>query len=339
MDKKNYAKSPMKEFLKIPDNEKKKIYQSVSNQIGVPPQAVEKDVWVTLILRMVFSSKFQSHLIFKGGTSLSKGFSLIQRFSEDIDLGIDRQLFDFNDENLSKTQIRNLKKKCHYFVLNSFLNELSNQLNEYGINENLYELDTGNQTISDRDPVVILVKYKTLYESNQIEYLRPQVKIEVSARSLIEPNEKKTITSWIEEQHPTAPFIENSFEVNVTNPQKTFLEKIILLHEEFTKENIRSNRMSRHLYDIGQILDTDFGKDALKNAKLFDSIIDHRSKFTPMNNIKYSTLTLQNLNIIPPGEFFDLYKKDYKEMQTSMIHGDTLDFEELIRQISEKINL
>jgi|UPI0006949460 predicted nucleotidyltransferase component of viral defense system len=82
----------MIKFLQIQDNERRKIYQNVSNEIGVPPQAVEKDVWVTLMLRMVFSSVLAPHFIFKGGTSLSKVFNLINRFSEDVDLAIDGKL-------------------------------------------------------------------------------------------------------------------------------------------------------------------------------------------------------------------------------------------------------
>lgn len=99
----------MIKFLQIPEKERKVIYQDVSNKLGVPPQAVEKDVWVTLMLRVIFSSDHADRFIFKGGTSLSKAYNLIQRFSEDVDLGIDRTHLGFDGE-LSKGRDQALTK-------------------------------------------------------------------------------------------------------------------------------------------------------------------------------------------------------------------------------------
>ncbi|TNE80967.1 MAG: nucleotidyl transferase AbiEii/AbiGii toxin family protein [Bacteroidetes bacterium] len=284
MDQKNYAEGIMIKFLQIPDNEKRNIYQDVSNKIGVPPKAVEKDVWVTLMLRMVFESELAPHLIFKGGTSLSKAFDLIKRLSEDIDLGIDRTYLGFEGD-LSKGQIRKLRRECHTFVSGEFKELLKKQLDEYGVDENLYELAVENTQISDQDPETILVNYKSLYDKDELPYLLPRVKIEISARSLIEPHHPEEIRSWIEEQFPDAAFTEDAFEVSTTDPRKTFLEKLILLHEEFEKpkDKIRYLRMSMHFYDIDQIMSSEYGPAALKDHALFDSIIAHRRVITPMS--------------------------------------------------------
>ena len=328
----------MIKFLQISDDEKRKIYQDVSNKIGVPPQAVEKDVWVTIMLRMVFKSNLAPHFIFKGGTSLSKAFYLIKRFSEDIDLGIDRRYLGFEGD-LSKGQIRKLRRTCHTFVSIELKKVLEQQLDEYGVDESLYELVVANEQISDQDPETILVNYKSLYDTEEIPYLFPRVKIEVSARSLIEPNQPETIKSWIEEQYPAASFVEEPFDVSTTNPQKTFLEKLILLHEEFEKpkEKIRYLRMSRHFYDIGQILNSEYGQAALQNTELFESIIAHRKVLTPMKTTNYENLALYSLNIIPPDDFLKSYKSDYQEMQENMIHGESLDFDTLLNEIIEKL--
>jgi hypothetical protein len=328
----------MIKFLQISDDEKRKIYQDISNKIGVPPQAVEKDVWVTLMLRMVFKSNLAPHFIFKGGTSLSKAFYLIKRFSEDIDLGIDRRCLGFEGD-LSKGQIRKLRRASHTFVSVKMKEVLKQQLDEYGVDESLYELVVENEQISDQDPETILVNYKTLYDKEEIPYLLPRVKIEVSARSLIEPNQPEKIKSWIEEQYPAASFVEESFDVSTTNPQKTFIEKLILLHEEFEKpkEKIRYLRMSRHFYDIRQILNSEYGQAALQNTELFESIIAHRKVLTPMKTTNYENLTLHSLNIIPPDDFLGSYKSDYKEMQENMIHGESLDFDTLLNEITEKL--
>ncbi len=328
----------MIKLLQIPDNEKRKIYQDVSNEIGVPPQAVEKDVWVTHMLRMVFSSELAPHLIFKGGTSLSKAFDLIKRFSEDIDLGIDRRYLGFEGE-LSKGQIRKLRRASHTFVSGKLIGILKKQLDEYGVDDSLYELVVENIQISDQDPETILVNYKSLYEENEIPYLQPKVKIEVSARSLIEPYQEVELQSWIDDQYPDATFTDGSFPVSATDPQKTFLEKLILLHEEFQKpkEKVRHFRMSRHFYDVGQILKTEHGKLAMENQVLFESIIAHRKALTPTKTVDYNTLPLESINIVPPDEHLDNFKADYKEMIGSMIQGESDEFEDLLNVILKKL--
>lgn len=328
----------MIKFLHIPDNEKKKIYQDVSNKIGLPPQAVEKDVWVTLMLKMVFSSELAPHFIFKGGTSLSKAFDLIRRFSEDIDLGIDRRHLGF-EGFLNKGQIRKLRRACHTFVSGELKETLKGQLDAFGVDGSWYELVIENTQISDQDPETIVVNYKSVHEESKISYLQPKVKIEVSARSLIEPYQIVGIQSWIDKQYSGAEFTDGEFPVHATDPQKTFLEKLILLHEEFQKptDKVRHFRMSRHFYDIGQILKTEHGKSALENQELFESIIAHRKALTPMKTTDYDRLTIESLSVVPPKEHLDSYKVDYREMNASMIQGGSGDFEDLLGKILKQI--
>ena len=105
------------EWLKIADDRKRIIITQTANNLGLPPYAIEKDWWVTLVLRAIFEMPIGEHLVFKGGTSLSKAWHLIERFSEDIDLAIDRSFLGFEGE-LSKNQIDKLRKKilsiCFY---------------------------------------------------------------------------------------------------------------------------------------------------------------------------------------------------------------------------------
>lgn len=288
------------------------------------------------MLRMIFTSNLGNHFIFKGGTSLSKAFNLIERFSEDIDLGIDRKLLGF-DGHLSKGQIRKLRRACHIFVSTDLSELLQKQLTTYGIDACLYEMVVENTQVSDQDPETIKVNYQSLFE--EVSYLPKRVLIEVSARSLIEPNQEVAINSMIEEHYPEADFAEQEFVVKATNPQKTFLEKLILLHEEFQKpiEQIKHLRMSRHFYDIGQILHSEYGQTAIKNTTLFESIIAHRSALTPIKTTNYDILTLKNINIIPPDKLLERYKSDYKEMQNSMIHGKSLNFDTLLENIINEL--
>jgi len=326
----------MNNWLTLSKEEQVELFTQIGVRTNLLPQAVEKDAWVTLMLRIVFTSNLAEHFIFKGGTSLSKAFNLIQRFSEDIDLGIDRKHLGF-EGGLTKGEIRKLRRACHTFVSTHLTTTLQKKLNDYGIGSALCEIIVENTKISDQDPETIEVNYQSVFD--QVVYLPQRVLIEVSARSLIEPHQAVGIKSMIDEHYPETDFAELEFVVNTTNPQKTFLEKLILLHEEFQKpiEMVRHLRMSRHFYDIGQILDSDYGQEALKNTDLFNSIIEHRKVLTPMKTTDYNSLSLQKLKIVPPKEHLENYKSDYKEMQNSMIHGNSLGFDVLLDKILKNL--
>lgn len=111
----------------------------------------------------------------------------------------------------------------------------------------------------------------------------------------------------------------------------------MLLHEEFLKptENIRHYRMSRHLYDVEKLMDHKYGKEAIKNKELFETLVQHRSKYTPIRGISYDLHTTQTINFIPPAEVMELWKKDYQAMQEFMIYGETLEFENLMTRMYE----
>jgi len=324
----------MKTWLNLSKQKQIDLFNQLSALTGMQAQAIEKDAWVTLMLRMLFTSSLKDVLVFKGGTSLSKAYKLIQRFSEDIDIAINRNYLGFEGE-LTKGQIRKLRRKSHDFVSTEMTKILRFQLNNYDIDEKLYNIKVENIKISDQDPEIIQVNYKSVFQGNS--YLQKRVLIEIGARSLTEPYAEKKIQSIIKENYPQTEFSETEFIVKTVIPEKTFLEKLILIHEELQKdkEKVRHMRMSRHLYDIGQIINTEYGKRAIKNTQLFNEIIKHRKKFTPIKVVDYDKLALQTLQIIPKGIFYELYKKDYKEMQESMIYGESLNFEDLIDKIKQ----
>ena len=149
---------------------------------GLPVEAIEKDWWIM----MTFSASFCNSLIFKGGTSLSKGWNLIERFSEDIDLAIDRTLFGFDGE-LSKKQIKNLRKESGKYIRENVLKELIEQLNFLGIDGQFYTLTLQDPEITTNDPQTIILKYSSDYQKSP--YITDMVKIEIGSRSMMEPHE------------------------------------------------------------------------------------------------------------------------------------------------------
>ena len=323
-------------WLKLPIQKQRELFKQLSYKTGIQAQAIEKDAWVTLVLRLIFDSKISEHLVFKGGTSLSKAYKLIQRFSEDIDLAVNREYLGFKGK-LSKGQIRKLRRKSHDFVSTEMIEVLKNEFNNHNIDNQLFSVEVKNTKVTDQDPEIIEINYKSVFD--KLSYIRQKVLIEVGARSLLEPAENKEIQSIITEHYPNSFFDDKAFIVRTILPEKTFLEKLILLHEEFTKpdEKIRYHRMSRHLYDIGEILLTEYGINALRNNRLFKEIIAHREIFTPIKTVNYSELQIGKLIIIPKKELFKKYENDYIEMQENMIYGKSLSFNDLIDKVLYKI--
>ena len=208
---------------------------------------MEKDWWVSQTLKAVFELDVAEHLVFKGGTSLSKAWNLIERFSEDIDLAIEREFLCL-EGSLTKNKKTKLRKASGQYISKVFYLELQEKFKEKGLENVTFSLAETQD--SDQDPRIINIFYPNIIEVT--EYLKPRVQIEVGCRSLIEPFTMKKISAMVDDEYPEQSFSEKSKEIPSVNPERTFLEKIFLLHEEFQKtaEKIRVDRLSRHLYDL-----------------------------------------------------------------------------------------
>lgn len=326
-------------FIDIPINQRADLLNNLESKIGLKPAIIEKDWWVTTVLRAIFMLPYADHLSFKGGTSLSKCWNLIERMSEDIDIGITREYLGFTG-NLSKTQISDkLRRAACSFVRDKMQYDIKKQLIENGITPDKFNIRVDITPISTTDPEVIWVEYKSA--SDSVDYIPSVVKIEVSGRSMSEPVANVKICSMIDAAMPGVEFSEPDFNVRAVMPKRTFLEKIFLLHEEFAKpqEQIRIDRMSRHLYDIHKMFTTAIAKEALSDNELYESVIEHRRVFIGLRGFDYSSLSKKSLNFIPtPAVVYQAWKNDYESMQENMIYGDSVPFETLIKDLT-KFNL
>ena len=320
-------------WLTLSKERRIEILNQATELTGLPAIAIEKDWWVTLCLNASFSLPCSNQIVFKGGTSLSKGWDLIERFSEDIDLAIDRKFFGFEGD-ISKTQIRKLRKQSCEFISTEFLKDLTQTLTDWGV---VAECELFAQPVngSDKDPQVIEIHYNSVVDTS--EYLPQRVLIEISSRSLMEPTEKREINSILSVNFPKLDFATDAYSIPTVLPQRTFLEKIFLLHEEFSQEpeKIRINRLSRHLYDLVRLMDTEHGIAALQDKELYNIIISHREKFNPLRGLDYGNHTPDKIKIIPPESVIQEYENDYSEMTKFMIYGEVLTFDKLIKRISE----
>lgn len=323
----------LQEWFQLPDETKIRLFTETSRQIGLPSSsAAEKDWWVVHTLSVIFSMDYANALIFKGGTSLSKGWNVIHRFSEDIDLALDREFLGFSGE-LTKGDIRKLRRKSFQFISEVFTEELKNKFSELGFkNVTVKPREVENH---DQDPLIIEIYYNKLTETDT--YLKPGVLVEVGSRSLKEPFTQRTFGTFISEIYTDNPFTDKPITIPIVNPERTFLEKIFLLHEEFQKpfDKIRVDRLSRHLYDIEKLYQTEYAEIALQDRKLYNTIVRHRSKFTAISGIDYAKHNPENIKFIPPDSIIKIWKADYEEMKGSMIYGNPLDFDQLINRLTE----
>jgi hypothetical protein len=267
----------LNEWLKLTEQTKRNIFDETARQKALPIVSVEKDWWVVHTLDLIFSMDCANALIFKGGTSLSKAWNIIERFSEDIDLALDREFLGFAGE-LSKKEIHKLRYASYEFLTTKFTPALSEKFKAVGFTDVVVKYrEVENH---DQDPLIVEIYYPRL--TQQDKYLRPGVLVEIGSRSLKEPNTPRNLTTMVLELFNDRPFADKSVIIPTVNPERTLLEKVFLLHEEFQRpaEKIRVERMSRHLYDIEKLSQTPYLQKALQNKELYSTIVAHRDKFS-----------------------------------------------------------
>ena len=325
----------MNKFLTLTKEQRAAVFERVGASVGLPMQAVEKDFWVTVILQAVFSLPVAQHLIFKGGTSLSKAWGLISRFSEDIDLAVNPFALGAAEGDLTKKQIKKLRKASSLFVSEQLTPMLCAKINEMGMSAflNIEAQPNGEGDNTYPEPRQIYIRYQSVFEK-PLTYLRPDVVLEVSARSLIEPAMPTHVSCILADYIPIQPACDAV--VHTAIPAKTMVEKMFLLHELFSVpgHGTRAERKSRHLYDLYQMMQQDFAQEAITNDALWESIRHHREVFTSVQGVDYSGDVRQRICLLPREDIVAIWQSDYETMRSSMIHGSAPTWDELIEQIT-----
>src|SRR5690606_33467355 len=151
----------LKMWINLSTEQKIQVLEQTGIAKGLPAFVIEKDWWVCILLKAIFQSQYADSIIFKGCTSLSKAYHLIDRFSEDIDLIIDRHLLGF-DLLDSGSKIKKLRKASGSFIINEFREELIHQLDEMGIAQELYEIRYNDHVDDTSDPSTLEVYYHSI---------------------------------------------------------------------------------------------------------------------------------------------------------------------------------
>jgi len=322
----------MTEWLQLSEEDRLISLQQANAKSGIAAKVIEKDWWVTLVLKAIFEGEYAAHLSFKGGTSLSKGWHLIDRFSEDIDLAIDRQFLGF-DDHLSKSGVKRLKRAACEFTSTALKGTLEKKLIELGVPAGMVTItaDPVREDFPDTDPQTLRINYPSLLD--QVDYIADSVKLEVSARSLNEPAIERPILSLLGEYMPGFPWSGEKFPVPTVEPKRTFMEKVFLLHEEFLRpiDKIVFLRMSRHLSDLERLMDTDHAATALADYDYYQTIVAHRRHMIFKSGVDYDTHHPATINFIPPDAIMEAFEKDYALMREQMIYDEnTKEFAEII---------
>jgi Nucleotidyl transferase AbiEii toxin, Type IV TA system len=304
---------------------------------GIPAKALEKDWWVTLTLKLIFNTPYANYFAFKGGTSLSKGWKLIDRFSEDIDISLSSDALGIKYlEKPSKNFVEQLRRAGCSFTSNELLVALKKEFKINQIPDNLYSIEAEpvRPGIPDTDPQTLYVNFVSLFDPNP--YLPDRVKIEFSVRSLKEPNEKRSMNSLLFNYFPHQNYHEEFCEILTIKPQRTLIEKVLLLHEEYNREEkdkIRTERMSRHYYDLYQLGKQAFLNTTLRDVEFINAIIEHRKYYSKLKRFDYTTLQIGRLKIIPDNAVLLQLTRDYEIMRSEMIYGKPPSFEEVLEAI------
>ena len=324
----------MNRFLKLSGEEKREVFQAVSLSMGLRPDIVEKDFWVCFMLHHLFHDcKYKDAFVFKGGTSLSKAYHVIERFSEDIDIILDWRKIVPTDDNpwndRSKTKQDQYNKlvnaRAAEFYASDFVPCLNSELEDI--------LGSGQWVaVDENDEMVVNFYYPQLFE---VEYLRDKVRLEIGPLAEWLPSHVTDIQSFVSEKYPQL-FVREVTEILTIDVERTFWEKLTILHKmaNFPANKNLPPRYARHLYDVYCMTNSPVKEQAFARKELLEKDVIFKQKFYYAKNAHYETATLTEISLIPADHIMDAVKQDYAAMK-NMIYGDYPGFETIIEQLKE----
>jgi len=324
-------------FLSLTLEERREVLESAFDR-GLTRSAalLEKDVWVVWTLQALFAAPFADDLVFKGGTSLSKAYNVIQRFSEDVDLTYDiRKLADEQagrPEALTDAEAKSLGRRIREKLLPRLLDKeikpyLDGQIATAGLSATV-----------EREGENLFVAYDAAAEYPA--YVRPRVKLEFGARSTGEPATPRSVACDLAPAFPELAF--PSATPRVMRAERTFWEKATLAHVYCLEGKLRgATGFARHWHDLVRLDEAGFADTAMSDRELAQAVADHKSKFFPAKDahdapVDYHAAVVGHLCLVPQGEAYAQLKADYEAMITAgYLEGDAEAFEALMARCGD----
>ena len=325
----------MSEFQNLPATEKHDILNYMSVLTGRTAQILHKDLWVSWVLCELFSMNTGIHMAFKGGTSLSKVFQAIHRFSEDVDITLDyRDLLPNPEIDIFSSKTSKNTKKLFNKKLKS---QTKNHIHEVvypALSQSFAEVTSGTGRVeADEDGEKVWFHYPVMTKENE-GYMGNWILVEFGGRNTIEPNESHFITPLSAEELPELEFPKGP--VTVLSAERTFWEKATLIHVECNRpqRGNHPNRLSRHFYDLVMLSRCEIGQHALTDRLLLEDVIRHKTLFFNSNYAHYTECLAGNFRLVPQEPFLSHIKQDYATMRSAgMFESEVPNFEDLIEEL------
>jgi len=323
----------MDQFANDTPEQRDEAFQEAAAQLGMSKAIIEKDFWVCWSLRQLFAlPSFGDHMIFKGGTSLSKAYDVIHRFSEDVDLSLDRARLGFEgDRDPENPELSGGKRK-------SLLQEVA----EAEVSGPLMaetkaafdaDLDQGfSLTVDPGDAQTLLFAYPSLSDSVG-GYVKPIVRFEFGARGVHLPAEVREISPYVHQAFPDL-LGSGGVDVKVLGVERTFWEKATILHMLYHQDPTKplADRMSRHYYDMAQLIGHEAKGRAVGSLDLLEQVAHHKSVFFKAAWANYEDAKPGSLRLMPNAELAVALRRDYSGMR-EMIIGDAPGFDDILGAI------
>jgi predicted nucleotidyltransferase component of viral defense system len=317
-----------------PSSDRRDLFRESASRLGMNPAIVEKDFWVCWILKLLFAEPaLKNQMVFKGGTSLSKVFGLIDRFSEDIDLVLDWRLLGYEQEgandpynaNQSRTQQNRYNAEMNAKAVAYIRDTLLPQLN------NLFAPISGVVArIDEDDPHTVNVFYPAAFAA---DYIRPAVRLEIGPLASWVPSSSHPIKAYAAQVFPEA-FSNPDFEVVAIDAERTFWEKATILHQEAHRPGAIPARYSRHYYDLYKLSESPIRKTALDNLTLLKSVVEFKERFYYSSWARYDLAVLGSFRLSPPDSQLPALERDYRAMQ-DMFFREPPTFETILTGLAE----
>jgi len=314
------------------------LFAETAERCDLSEAVVEKDFWVCWTLKQLFAiDALRDRLLFKGGTSLSKIYHAINRFSEDIDLAVDYVALGFTGERdprregLSKTKraalLAEMMTACQQYIGSEFIAVLRERCDEI-----LGDKEEWTLTVNEQDANVVRFQYPSAAQT--LDYIKPQVILELGTHAEFVPRDSFTVRAFAAEEFP-ALFTEPDVPVTSLLAKRTFWEKATILHAEFYRpaEKALPDRYSRHYYDLAMLAQSPVRAEALADLALLDQVVRHKQTFYPSGWARYELARVGSLRLVPPKERRAALERDYRSMNV-MIFGMPPLFESIIETLA-----
>ncbi|MBN2292839.1 MAG: nucleotidyl transferase AbiEii/AbiGii toxin family protein [Pirellulales bacterium] len=322
----------MYDFAELPTDERRLYFEQAAARIGMSPSSMEKDFWVCWVLKSIFSShETRQHLVFKGGTSLSKVYGVIERFSEDVDLILDWRLLGYGEKEdpyqdlPSRTQQdrfnREFNTRAERYIAESLCPQLQNLFGR------CREVNTA---IDRQDPQTINVQYPAAFS---FSYLLPIVRLEIGPLASYVPHGSFTIKPYVADVFPDV-FDDVDCPVVAIKAERTFWEKATILHQQAHRSGEMPARYSRHYYDMHMLAMSDIKYIALANLPLLADVVRFKARFYNCPWAKYNEARPGTFKIIPQDEHVSALRKDYRDM-VEMFFGEVPDFNQILETLGQ----